>query len=130
MLKTYALHQSVRNIKSACHLSVPQLIPAIAVTPIQTQQGKLESRVVTSVDPHARCRLQLRDSDQQRLVSLHKNFSRTRPISIYRPTLVHCTVYIKSHPGFRSDAFRCLLTPPSESPVCHFFVTYGMISNY
>jgi len=130
VLKTYVLHQSVRNIKRACHLSVPQLMLAIAVTPILTQQVKLECRVATSVDPHARCRLQLRDSDRQWFISLHQNFSRTRPISIYRPTLVHCTVYTKSHPGFRSNAFRCLLTPPSESPVCHFFVTYGMISNY
>jgi hypothetical protein len=128
VLKTYALHQSARNTKSACHLSVPQLMFTIVVTPVQNQQVKLESRAETFVGPHATCRLQLRDCDQQWLFFAAPEFQQNSSDiklngshAIYRPTLVHCTVYTKSHPGFRSDAFRCLLTLPLDRPVCHFF---------
>ena len=38
-------------------------------------------------------------------------------VTIYQPTLVHGTVYIKSRSIFRSDALQCLQTPYSGSQV-------------
>jgi hypothetical protein len=56
--------------------------------------------------------------------------------TIYWPTVVRYTVFIKSHVSFRTYAFRCLLTLCSESTQsnCTSFATHQMVdvlqSNY
>jgi len=37
--------------------------------------------------------------------------------TFYRPVLMHHLMYTGSHINYRSDMFRCSLTPSSESPI-------------